>query len=403
MPRSPLLLFLLLAATTSAQELPELELVELFADQGLFKRPVLVEYQAFDPDHCFVVEQYGRIWRTRRDGSGERTLFGDLGKASFHPRNGGFDEEGLLGLAFDPQFADNRQLFVYYSEKTGESAAVDRRGRKRKRATRQSVLSRMTVDVDSWRLEDSSELRILEVGQPWPNHNGGTILFGPDDMLYIAFGDGGARADQGKNGQNLQTLLATIARIDVRNATAEQPYAIPADNPFVGRQDARGEIWAYGLRNPWRITFDRRTGDLWCGDVGQDAYEEVNRLVAGGNYGWPVREGFHAFPKGRDGAGDPAFVEPVAEYPRADGISVTGGYVYRGAAIPALDGWFVYGDYVTMRMWAVREDRSDRQQHRVQSLCRAPGQIASFAETPEGELLILCFSGRIYQLVPAAG
>ncbi|MEC7583333.1 MAG: PQQ-dependent sugar dehydrogenase [Planctomycetota bacterium] len=392
----------LFAMSLPAQELPEVEFVETLSTDGVFARPLLVEYHETDPEHCLVAEQFGKVWRMRRDGEGGRELWLDMSRKAFHPRNGGFDEEGLLGMAFDPEFAKNGHVFLYYSEKADAPQEEGRRRGRRRQVGRQSVVSRMKVDLETWEVDPDSELRILEVAQPWPNHNGGTILFGPDKMLYIALGDGGARADRGKHGQNLGTLLASIVRIDVRDATEDQPYRIPADNPFVDTEGARGEIWAYGLRNPWRIAFDRKTGDLWCGDVGQDAYEEIDRLVAGGNYGWPVREGFHAFPKGRDGSEDPEFIEPVAEYPRGDGISVTGGHVYRGSEIPELDGWYIYGDYVTMRMWAVKEDRSDAKQHEVQRIGRAPGQIGSFAETPDGELLALCFNGRIYRLVRAA-
>ncbi len=402
---------LLVAATLgttplAAQDSPEVELVPAFPNQKQFSRPLYIEYGKHDPEHCYVVEQTGAIWRVPRDPDEDsRQLFVDLADVALQPRNGGHNEEGLLGFAFDPDFAKNRFAYVYYSEKTGEEKYKDRRGRQRTRLFRRSVLSRMKVSKKNV-LKPKSELRIMEIEQPWGNHNGGTIVFGPDRMLYVALGDGGARADRGKNGQNLETLLGSVLRIDVSESSKSKPYAIPKDNPFVEDKAARDEIFAYGLRNPWRISFDRETGDLWCGDVGQDKFEEVDRLVSGGNYGWPVREALHEFPPKRDDKDDPRdqFVDPVAEYPRTQGISITGGYVYRGTAIPGLQGCYVYGDFATSRMWAVREDR-DGGEHEVLELGRARGGgIASFGEMPDGELLVLCYKGnkgRIYKMIPA--
>jgi glucose/arabinose dehydrogenase len=183
----------------------------------------------------------------------------------------------------------------------------------------------------------------------------------------------------------------------VRGATAEKPYAVPADNPFVGEAGARPEIWCYGLRNPWRIAFDRATGDLWCGDVGQDRVEEVDRLVKGGNYGWNLMEGSEVFRRNVELPKD--LIAPVAEYGHKDGVSVTGGFVYRGRSIPELVGRYVYGDFSTFRLWAVKEDREGGK-HEVREIGRAPAQLSSFAEEPDGELLMTCFDGKIYRLVP---
>jgi quinoprotein glucose dehydrogenase len=266
---------------------------------------------------------------------------------------------------------------------------------------RESVLSRFTVTGDADPVVDrASEVIVMRIDQPWGNHNGGTIVFGPDAMLYVALGDGGARADRGGNGQNLGTLLGSVLRIDVRHASEEEPYLVPDDNPFVGAEGARGEIWAYGLRNPWRISFDRANGDLWCGDVGQDVWEEVDRLVRGGNYGWPLEEGLHVFPPDRaDTSDDPEnLIPPVAEYRHTAGISVTGGYVYRGESMPWLVGRYVYGDFAFRTVWAVREDR-DGGEHDVIRIGTAPSALASFAETPDGEHLALCFDGRIYRMI----
>jgi glucose/arabinose dehydrogenase len=239
------------------------------------------------------------------------------------------------------------------------------------------------------------------VFEPFPNHNGGTIVFGPAGMLYVALGDGGAQRDPFKNGQDLGVLLGKVLRIDVRAARPAEPYVVPADNPFVGRDGARGEIWCYGLRNPWRIAFDRANGDLWCGDVGQDRIEEVDRLQKGGNYGWNWMEGTEVFRT--KGDRPDGMIPPIAQYTHSDGLSVIGGFVYRGAAIPALIGSYVYGDYATFRLWAVTEDR-DGGNHVVREIGRAPSQLTSFAEEPDGELLLTCFDGAVYRLVsPPAG
>jgi glucose/arabinose dehydrogenase len=385
------------APCQEAAPVPRFALVDAFPEQELFLRPLLAVPDALDDSSVWVVEQNGRVLRVPRDGSSDyRDVVVDLRNAILHPQNGGHNEEGLLGLAFDPRHAETGDVFLYYSHKIGGRSAAD--------LTRQSRVSRFRVGRDGDgppRIDPESELVVLEVPQPWGNHNGGTIEFGPDGMLYIALGDGGAADDRGGNGQNKGTLLGSILRIDVRLASASQPYRVPDDNPFVGEEGARPEIWAYGLRNPWRISFDRETGELWCGDVGQNLWEEVDRIVKGGNYGWPLMEATHAFPPGRSADGDPKnLIAPLAEYPRKDGISITGGHVYRGAKLPALRGRFVYGDFATRTIWACREDPRGVNRD-VLELCTAPGPIASFGEERDGELLVLCFDGHVYRLVAA--
>jgi len=223
-------------------------------------------------------------------------------------------------------------------------------------------------------------------------------------MLYVAFGDGGAANDPFLNSQSRANLLGKVLRIDVRAATAEKPYAIPADNPWPQTDGVRPEIWCYGLRNPWRISFDRANGDLWCGDVGQNRLEEVDRLVKGGNYGWNAFEADEVF-KLRKGKDVPeGAIAPVASYPHSEGLSITGGYVYRGKKIAGLDGWFVYGDFMTLRMWACKEDRQGGK-HQVVRLAGAPQQVASFGEDPDGELLVAGFDGkkgRVWRIAPGA-
>jgi quinoprotein glucose dehydrogenase len=388
--------------------------VEAFPGQKPFARPLLLAHHAVDPDVYYVVEQEGRIHRIPRDGKKpERHLFLDWRAATLSHANGGHDEEGLLGFAFDPAHTTNGFVYIYYSRRAG-SEEVERRGRTFRVPKRESVVARLKTAVASGQriAAPDSEFVILRVAQPWGNHNGGTIAFGPDHMLYVALGDGGAANDPHGNGQDLGTLLGSILRIDVRGATVRKPYSVPEDNPFVGRAGAHGEIFAYGLRNPWRISFDPVTGDLWCGDVGQNLWEEVDRIVKGGNYGWNVFEGTQRFPPGADEpeseeavAAARGMVPPIAEYHHRAGVSITGGHVYRGKELPELVGWYLYADYVTGRGWAVREDRrpeAGKREHEVVEILRRAGSVASFAETADRETLVLRYdNGRISKLVRA--
>ncbi|MCB9886775.1 MAG: PQQ-dependent sugar dehydrogenase [Planctomycetes bacterium] len=386
----------------ATKEGPAIAFEPAFPAQEPFDRPLFVAFHGSDPDNAYVVTQPGHVFVVPRDGKkGDRRVFFDITGKTLTENW----EEGLLGFQFDPAYADNGLVYVYWSERVAEREGKMANGKTAK-SNRQSVISRFsTKGTDAGRVVDmDSELRLLEVFQPFGNHNGGTIVFGPDGMLYIALGDGGAANDPFGNGQSLGMLLGKVLRIDVRGATADKPYAVPADNPFVGKEGARGEIWCYGMRNPWRISFDRQTGDLWCGDVGQNRIEEVDRLVRGGNYGWNALEASEEFQLRRDKGSLPAdAIAPIAEYPHAEGLSITGGAVYRGARIPALQGWFVYGDFMTLRMWACREDREGGK-HEVVSLERAPMQPSTFVEEPDGELLMTGFRGRkgeIFRIVPA--
>jgi len=254
---------------------------------------------------------------------------------------------------------------------------------------------------------------ILEVDQPYGNHNGATVLFGPDGYLYISLGDGGSAFDPQDNGQNLSTLLGTILRIDVDREQDGHAYAIPPDNPFVDRPGARGEIWAYGLRNVWRMSFDRETGDLWAGDVGQNKWEEIDLITRGGNYGWRIREAAHPFKAGTPP--DP-MIDPVVEYPQRRGqgrsrelvgMSITGGCVYRGRSQPQLAGVYLYGDYVTGRIWALRYEDGRVTAHRQVFDGPPRVHISSFGEDADGELYVCSFdqmdgrrggTGRLYIL-----
>ena len=288
-------------------------------------------------------------------------------------------EEGLLGMAFDPEYTDNGHFYVYYSSS----------------APRRSVLSRFSVSSADPDLADpKSEWVIVELAQPYSNHNGGHLVFGPDGYLYVGLGDGGSKGDPIRNGQNLGTLLGSILRIDVRSASGQNTYLVPSDNPFVGQAGARPEIWAYGLRHPWRFSFDRETGDLWAGDVGEDKLEEINLVTPGLNYGWNVLEGSRCF-LGPD-CDTAGLVPPVTEYGHDKGCSVTGGYVYRGTRLPSLYGAYVYGDFCTGRIWALRHDGSEVTEHL--EIADTKLRISAFGEDRAGELYVLSFDGGIYRL-----
>lgn len=333
-----------------------------------FRRPLWIGRAGDGSDRLFVVEQDGRIrsFENRPDAD-ETELVLDLTDRVYR----GHNEEGLLGLAFHPDFAENRRVFLHYS------AADPRRG----------VVSEFEFDRKLRTISPRSERVVLEQEQPWGNHNGGDLHFGPDGMLYISFGDGGAGGDPLGSGQDLSTWLGAILRIDV---DGRKPYAVPKDNPFVSRRGVRPEIWAYGLRNVWRMSFDRLTGELWGGDVGQNLWEEIHVIEKGGNHGWAIREGRHPF-KRRTGGGP--FVEPVAEHARDEARSITGGFVYRGRRVPSLLGAYVYADYATGTIWALRRDGDGYGEPEV---IGRQGGISSFGEDEAGELYFTAFDGFVY-------
>jgi glucose/arabinose dehydrogenase len=341
-----------------------------------FERPVLLTAAPDGSDRLFIVEQAGRVlWFDNRAGVTGKDVRVALdisgGKVS---RKG--NEEGLLGLAFHPDFENNRYVFLHYSASS----------------PRRSVLSRWTMDDDAERIRPDSEEVILEVAQPFGNHNGGDIHFGPDGFLYITLGDGGAGGDPHENGQDLSTLLAAILRIDVDDPQGGKAYGIPDDNPFIDTPKARPEIYAYGLRNVWRFSFDSETGTLWAADVGQNAKEEIDIITKGGNYGWNPREGFSPY---NGGAKSDDMIDPVVEHGRDEAASITGGYVYRGQAIPQLKGAYIYGDYVTGNIWRLRYDGEQVTDH--QQIGNV-SQIASFGVDRDGELYICSLDGPIYKL-----
>ena len=290
------------------------------------------------------------------------------------------NEEGLLGVAFHPKFKDNGQFFLYYTTKDAEHT---------------SVVSRFTVSKKTGVSSSATEEEILRIKQPYWNHNGGTIAFGPDGLLYVALGDGGAGNDPHGNGQNLGTLLGSILRIDVDHKTASKNYSIPKDNPFVKTKGACPEIYAYGLRNVWRLSFDRETGALWAADVGQNLWEEINIITSGGNYGWNLREGMHTFGKNGSDARD-GLIEPVWEYDHNVGKSITGGHVYRGKRLPGLAGLYLYADYVTGKIWALKYDAKAKKVVSNQSIPTDKMPVISFGEDEAGEVYftIVTSNGR---------
>jgi len=410
-------LFLCLAATLclKAQPLPDITLQPVLTRlQG--ERPVWMSEAPDGSGRFFVVYQKGRIVVVPKgsDGSDAREFFNI---ESRDPQAGGENECGLLSMAFHPGFKTNGLFYVYYNQKNPAS-----QNWKPLNFPIRSVISEFHVSAADPNAADlSSERIVLQVQQPFGNHKGGELLFGPDGYLYLGLGDGGAGGDPFGSGQSTSTLLAKILRIDVNSITPHAfgdtsrvlPYGIPRDNPFVnepdyGERGARKEIYAYGLRNPWRFSFDRQTGALWCGDVGQDLWEEVDLIVKGGNYGWSVREGAHHFKPGPDGA---RYIEPVMEYTHRTnlqpegmypdhsiGLCVIGGYVYRGKQSPALNGIYIYGDYNLGTLWGFRYDYATQKVTAHGRLLQQPDNICSFAEDNDGEIYTLMQDGKIFRV-----
>jgi glucose/arabinose dehydrogenase len=337
-----------------------------------FSQPLLVTHAGDGSGRLFVVEQHGMIW-VIENGMQLAEPFLDI---RFEVGSGG-NEQGLLGLAFDPNFASNGYFYVNYTGLGGNT-----------------VIARFQVSDNPNIANPDSEAPMLYVAQPYANHNGGHLEFGPDGYLYIGLGDGGSGGDPAGNGQSLETHLGKMLRIDV---TQGEPYAIPPDNPFANG-GGLPEIWAYGLRNPWRFSFDRATGDLYIADVGQGEWEEIDFLpggIAGGsNLGWDYFEGTHPY-EGTppDGAN---FIGPVVEYDHGARCSVTGGYVYRGAALPAWNGVYFYGDFCSGEVMGLYQQADGAWQNEV--LWDTSALITSFGLDEAGELYLVDRSGGIYQL-----
>jgi quinoprotein glucose dehydrogenase len=331
------------------------------------RRPVAITHPGDGANRLFIVSEFGQllIIPSAADQNTEETkTFLDIEhKVDYEEKE---NEEGLLGLAFHPKYKQNGELFVYYTIKDPPHT---------------SIISRFKVDkFDPNKCDPKSEEVVLTIKQPAWNHNGGNLLFGPDGYLYIGLGDGGGANDPQGNGQNLSTLLGKILRIDVDHKDAGKAYAIPKDNPFVGKGDARPEIYCLGVRNIWGMAFDPVTKLFWAADVGQNLWEEINIIQKGGNYGWSIRESFHKFDKtdpkvttktgpGRtpdlqnksDGGDLQDFIDPIWEYHHdTDGKSITGGMVYRGKRLPDLVGYYVYADYVSGKIWGLKYDEKSK-------------------------------------------
>lgn len=358
---------------------------------GTFSSPVGI-YHAGD-DRLFIVEQNGTI-RIVDNGSTLATPFLDISNLT----NGG-GERGLLGLAFHPDYETNGFFYVNYT-KSSDGA---------------TVIARFEASSDPNIADTTSRETLLEIDQDFSNHNGGQIQFGPDGFLYIGMGDGGSGGDPNCRAQNDDTLLGKMLRLDVDQNTNTAPfYGIPADNPYVGAGDPLDEIWAKGLRNPWRFSFDRMTGDLWVADVGQQQFEEVNFIEAGTaggiNFGWDVKEGFSNFGQTTGNCqpdypspGDPSLTDPVHVYDHSGGrCSITGGYVYRGNSAPDLYGKYLFADFCSRDLYALSfEDNDDVV---VESLMQLSGNIRSFGEGNDGELYVTDGNRvvRLFQEVPSS-
>ena len=350
--------------------------IKLTAVASGFHRPVFATHAGDGSELLFLLEQSGKIWILS---GGERSAqpFLDISHlVSPSARRTGFTEQGLLGLAFHPQYASMGAFFVNYTDGRGDT-----------------VVARYQVSPENPFLADSESAQVIfRQAQPYSNHNGGHIEFGPDGYLYIALGDGGSANDPLGAGQNRKLLLGAILRLDTDSAL---PYAIPPDNPFVNDSAAADEIWAYGLRNVWRFSFDRATGDLYMADVGQNQWEEINFQPAdspgGENYGWNVWEGRHIFA----GGSAPNHVPPIHEYSRNMGCSVTGGLVYRGTALPDLNARYIFGDFCSGRIWAAWRDPDLTWQ--TQQLMNTNMAISSFGEDEAGELYVIDYDGTLYR------
>jgi glucose/arabinose dehydrogenase len=375
----------IVAAATPAQDLTS----RLFVD-GLAE-PVWVGAVPDDTERLFVLEKRGAI-RIIRDGALLATPFLDI-----DPKISSGGERGLLGLAFSPEYSADGEFYVNYTNNSGHT-----------------VIARYTVTADPDIADPASEEILLTVNQPFGNHNAGWISFGPDNMLYIPLGDGGSGGDPEHRAQNPQEMLGKILRLDVMGPPDPGlAYAIPADNPFVGNPDVLDEIWALGLRNPWRNDFDPLTGDLWIADVGQNQFEEINfqpaDSIGGENYGWKCREAFACFstagPWCPASCTDNPFVDPIHAYGRGDGCSVSGGIVYRGAAIGGLSGTYFFADFCSAKIWSLRYDGASVQEftERTSELAPPAGpairSIVSFGRDAHGEMYIVSINGEIFKVI----
>ena len=380
------------AAPTQAPAAAESDIPKITASriwkEAKLRRPIQLVQRPDNNDLVYIAEQSGRIVELDRSKDPVTT---STWLDYRDPVNDQFNEQGLLSMAFHPKFATDRRVFLYYSAES----------------PMREVLASMKVGDDGKPDPKTATIILEQPSFEW-NHNGGTVLFGPDGMLYLSFGDGGSGNDPWGHGQDMNTWLAKVIRIDVDRVEAGQTYSVPADNPFVGQAGIKPEIWASGLRNVWRMSFDRSTGDLWGGDVGQNKWEEIDLILKGKNYGWRPREGRHATRGVKDASDDASrFEEPVAEYDHSEGISVTGGFVYRGTKHPSMQGIYLYGDYQFGTVWGLRYDtKASTMTTDPERLFRKRFCIASFGELNDGTVLMCCTEGgadgpgSVYELAP---
>jgi glucose/arabinose dehydrogenase len=347
---------------------------------GGLRNPLDLQSAPGDRDRLFVVEQEGRI-RLVRGGQLVSTSFLDIVS-----RVGSGGERGLLGLAFHPQYATNRRFYVNYTDLNGDTNISEFR----------------STSADS--ADPATERVLLHVPQPFPNHNGGGLTFGGDGFLYIGLGDGGSGGDPFGNGQRLSTPLGKLLRIDVDRG---QPFAVPNDNPFLSTPGAFPAVWAYGLRNPWRFAFDRATGDLYIGDVGQNRLEEVDVGLAsrhgGENYGWNIMEGRSCFSPS-SGCNQSGLVLPVVQYDHNTGCSITGGAVYRGCRMPGYAGTYFYGDFCTgiIRSFRLQNGAVAEERDHTASVGRGISSVSSFGVDVDGEAYVVDYDGEVYRIVPGS-
>jgi glucose/arabinose dehydrogenase len=361
---------LLLSLVPSRMTGGPLRLVDAFPHLS-FLTPIFLTHPGDGTNRIFVAQQNGFIMVFDNDpATTSASVFLDVSaKISW-----GGGEEGLLGLAFHPQFASNGTFFINYTAPN----------------PLRTVVARYHISASNSSIADTAGETVLEVIQPYSNHNGGMLAFGPDGYLYVGLGDGGSGGDPLNNAQSLTTLPGKILRIDVNGQSQDRKYAIPSDNPFVGNLNGyREEIWAFGLRNPWRFSFDRSNGQLWAGDVGQSKWEEVNLIEKGKNYGWRTMEGFSCY-NPASGCDQTGLTLPVLTYSHTEGVAVTGGYMYRGSRCPDLAGAYIYGDYGTMRIWRFRMDSGHVSPDSV--VFQAPALISSFGEDKSGEVYVVTYS-----------
>jgi len=356
-----------------------------------FQNPVGIYHAGDSTNRLFIIEQEGRIKVFENNSSiSSAQTFLDI--RSIVDQDSGYTEEGLLGLAFHPNYSENGYFYVHYTDHLNGNINSPR-----------NIISRFSVNSNNPNQANiNSEEIILIVDQPYHNHNGGQMGFGPDGYLYISFGDGGSAGDPEGNGQNLSTLLGSIIRIDIDNPSNDLNYGIPSDNPFIAPLNARDEIYAYGLRNVWKFSWDLETGLLWAADVGQNEWEEIDIIYSGLNYGWNEMEGNHCYPPGSN-CNPNNFEPPVWEYELyVDGVcSVTGGYVYRGSNLWMLEGKYIYGDWCTGDIWALTHE-GNFGQNINEHLFTSGINITSFGLDENNEILF-CGNGNIYKLTSDQG